>query len=111
MASILTIRATSQAPIDFQLLDGGNPIDLTGFTVELRLSDNTGATKSFNTTDSPAKLAVVDAVNGKLRLFPDTPDFASATIYYGFFWIIDGSGKRHAVSENENFSITVIPDF
>ncbi len=53
------------APIDYQLLDGAAPVDLTGATVVLSVLDRTGSPMSVS-----GSLSIVDAVQGKVRFTP-----------------------------------------
>lgn len=78
------------APIDFQLLESGAPIDLTFITPSLLLEDCTGTVVT-----SPGVVSVQDATLGKVRLVPtDTTVFDGTKGPYSARWkLIDGTGK------------------
>lgn len=81
--------AGTTAPIDFQLLENGVPIDLSTITVALLLEDRTG------TTVSAGSVSILSATLGKVRLIPtDTTTFdASKGPYYARWKLTDGTGK------------------
>ena len=106
-----TVRATSQRIIQFQLLDGTTPINLTGLSyIELRLTLE-GVIKSFKTTDSTPLLFVTDATLGKLELRPATNTFTAMGDWKGFFWLVETSGKIQAVPEKEDAVVSIYPKF
>ena len=83
------IVAGTTTTIDFQLLESGAPIVLTGATITLLLSDRTGTTVS-----SPGATAIVDAVNGKVKLTPtDANVFDPALGPYLARWVITDAGS------------------
>lgn len=87
------IQGTTAA-IQFQLLEAGSPIDLTGCTVTLLLSDKTGTTIS-----SPGTVTVNTAAEGKVQLAPASITTFDSTIspYTARWKIVDGSGKIYYV--------------
>lgn len=68
------IVAGTTASLDFQLLEAGTPMDITGFTLDLLLSDRFGVTIS-----SPGTLSVLDSTAGKVRLDPANTSVFDAT--------------------------------
>lgn len=63
------IVAGTTSGIRFQLLEAGAPIDLLNVTVELLLSDRTGAEVA-----SPGVITVIDDAEGKVQLAPTDAD-------------------------------------
>lgn len=108
----VTIRHGSTDPMDFQLKSDSNPIDLTGAQkVELWLKPSGAGVVKYATTDVPAKLAVTDAANGKVRFSPAAPDLDSAkSPYTGHFWITDAGGNLSSVPDGSEFYILVRPE-
>jgi hypothetical protein len=88
------IIAGTTAPLRFQLLEAGAPIDLTGSTVTLLLSDKTGATVT-----SPGTVTVTTAVDGKVELAPtDVNVFVAANGPYLARWkVVDVGAKIYYV--------------
>lgn len=76
--------------LQFQLLENGVAINLTGITVTLLLEDRVGTTVT-----SPGTVTTVDATTGKVQLAPTgTSVFvASSGPYYARWKLTDGSGK------------------
>ena len=83
------IIAGTTAPVRFQLLEAGNPINLTNCTVSILLSDRSG-----NVISSPGTVAITDAFNGKVQLTPTLATlFVAANSPYSARWkIVDSSG-------------------
>lgn len=88
------IVAGTTADINFQLLEAGTPIDLSGATVTLLLSDKTGTAVS-----SPGTASVVDATTGKVKLAPTDADvFVAANGPYLARWkVVDAGAKIYYV--------------
>lgn len=84
------IIAGTTAPIRFQLLEAGAPIDLLNVTVALLLSDRTGTTVA-----SPGTVTVIDEDEGKVQLTPtDASVFVTGSSPYTARWrLTDLSGK------------------
>lgn len=84
------IVAGTTAALRFQLLEAGTPIDLTGSTVTLLLSDKNGVTIA-----SPGTVTVTDDNNGKVQLAPtdDTVFVASNGPYLARWKVLDSGGK------------------
>lgn len=84
-----TITEKQTAALGFQLLEGGSPLNLTGVTVVVLITDNTGAVISTGT------VTVTDAANGKVSWTPgSTADLVAANSPYYVRWkLTDGSGK------------------
>lgn len=78
------------AVIQFQLLEEGAAINLTGVTVSLLLSDRTGTTVT-----SPGTVVITDAATGKVQLTPTgtTTFVADNGPYYARWKLTDGGGK------------------
>lgn len=87
---IYDIVEGSSNNIQFQLLESGTAINLTGFTVTLLLDNRAGIAVA-----APGTVTIIDAVNGKVQLAPtNTAVFvATAGPYYARWKIVDGSGK------------------
>lgn len=85
-----SLVAGTTTPIRFQLLEAGSPIDLSGSTVTLLLSDKAGVNIS-----NPGTVTVTDAINGKIALAPtDINVFTAANGPYLARWkIVDSSSK------------------
>ena len=84
-----TIVAGTTKPIQFQLLEAGAAIILSGCTVTLLLSD-----RASNVIANPGTVTITDAVNGKVQLAPlNTLTFNDELGPYSARWkIVDGSG-------------------
>lgn len=84
------IIAGTTTAIQFQLLSGGAPIVLTGYTVTLLLTNKLGVTVA-----TPGTVTVTDAPNGKVQLAPtDATIFIAANSPYSARWkLVDGSAK------------------
>lgn len=93
-----TIVAGTTAAIRFQLLEAGAPIDLTGATVTLLLSDKTGTTVT-----SPGTVSVTTATEGKVQLAPtDVNVFVAANGPYLARWkVVDAGGKIYYVPSGQ----------
>jgi hypothetical protein len=65
-------------PLQFQLLENGVPIDLTGVTVVVLIEDRTGTSQTLGS------IVLVDALNGKIKFYPlsITSFVASLSPYY-----------------------------
>jgi hypothetical protein len=89
MAHYVIVAGTT-APLRFQLLESGAPINLTNIDVELLLSDRNGTTIS-----SPGTVTVTDAENGKVELSPTGVNvFVSSNSPYTARWkLTDLSSK------------------
>lgn len=83
------IIAGTTSPVRFQLLEAGNPINLTNCVVTLLLSDRTGTVVT-----APGTVTITDAINGKVQLAPiNGTVFAAALSPYSARWkILDGNG-------------------
>lgn len=85
-----SIVAGTTANVIFQLLEAGSPIDLTGATVTLLLSDKTGTTVT-----SPGTVSIVDETTGKVQLAPtDANVFVAANGPYLARWKVVDSGAK-----------------
>jgi hypothetical protein len=84
---VITEKQT--AAIGFQLMEGGSPLNLTGATVAILMTDNTG------TVIATGAVSVTDATNGKVAWTPaTTADLVASKSPYQVRWkITDGSGK------------------
>jgi hypothetical protein len=87
---LLTIVETTTLALNFQLYNGNTPIDLTGATVTLVLSDKTDATVAFS-----GVVTVTSAALGKIAFTPATGDFSAAlSPYYARFQVVDSNSKK-----------------
>lgn len=88
MANYNLVAGTT-SPVRFQLLEAGNPINLSGCTVTLLLSDRSGTP-----IPSPGTVGVTDATNGKVQLSPSNGTiFVAGQSPYNARWkITDASG-------------------
>lgn len=80
----------SSNDLEFQLLEAGAPISLSGLIVTLLLEDRTGTTVS-----SPGTVTVTDAATGKVKLTPTNSSVfvAADGPYYARWKLVDGTGK------------------
>src|SRR4051812_8704402 len=87
---IYDIVETTNAPLRFQLLENGSPIDLTNCKVDLLLEDVSGTTVA----GSPVT-TVVNAVNGTVQFDPVSTGFFDASIapFYARWKITDISSR------------------
>lgn len=110
----VTIRATSQDYIDWQLLqeDGTTPISLeSAISVTLRLQNKVDKSViEFKTTDDPQKFFITDATNGKVQLRPAADDFTSIASYDFHIIVIDSIGN-HPVPEDRDYTLQVIDHY
>lgn len=88
------IVAGTTAELRFQLLEAGSPIDLSGCTVTLILSDKSGTTIA-----SPGTVTITDATTGKVQLAPaDATIFVAINGPYMARWkVVDASTKIYYV--------------
>lgn len=86
---IYNIVSGTTAPVRFQLLEAGNPINLAGCTVALLLSDRSGFTIT-----SPGTVTITDTTNGKVQLAPSSVNvFNAQNSPYSARWqITDSNG-------------------
>jgi hypothetical protein len=88
--ALLSVPETTTAALLFQLYNGNAPIDLTGATVTLVLTDKLDATVAFT-----GVVAVTSAALGKVSFTPATGDLvASSGPYYARFQVVDSGGKK-----------------
>lgn len=92
--SYYNIVAGTTAALRFQLLEAGAPIDLSGCTVTLVLSDKTGTTVA-----TPGTVTITDATTGKIQLAPtDVNVFVAASGPYLARWkVVDAATKIYYV--------------
>ena len=112
--STWTWRVGSTEAVEFQLTADGDPVDLAGVTsVEIRLESHDGApVADYDTVANPTKLAITDAVNGKVTFYPGAAEFALVEGHYNaFFWVTDGAGRVASYPTGANFVIRVIRNF
>lgn len=88
MAAYDIVQGTTNN-LQFQLLENGAAINLTGITVTLLLEDRTGTTVT-----SPGTVSVVDATTGKVQLAPTNATVFDPTKgpYYARWQLTDGGG-------------------
>lgn len=89
MAIYNIVEGTTDS-VNFQLLDNGAPIDLTGFTVTLLLENRNG-----NPVPSPGTVSVTLASQGKVKLAPTNVNVFEADNgpYYARWKLVDSLGK------------------
>ena len=74
-------------PLQFQLIESGEPIDLGSITVTLLLSNRNGTTVS-----SPGTVSIVDSTNGKIQFTPtNSTVFIAADGPYYARWVLTTS--------------------
>lgn len=88
-AEDLYLVAGDSEAMNFQLLKGDQPFDLTGMTVALSLYDSAGAPVVLSGTAS-----IVTAASGTVRFTPTSPLVAVAAPLRVRWVAIDGAGKR-----------------
>jgi hypothetical protein len=104
------ITLGSEDPVTLQLLedDGVVPIDLTGITVltlYMRDTDD-GSLKEI----TGAKLTVLDAANGKIKLSQVSADFPAAASYRYKIKFMDLATKQHFVPDGSKWYFFTIYD-
>lgn len=87
MPSKVTIIEGTTTALEFQLLENGSAINLTGATVELILTDKDG-TAVTTTSD----ITVTSATTGTVTYSPDAADLDSSKSPYRARWKITDSG-------------------
>jgi len=120
----ITVRVTSTAPINMQLLndiDGDGvaetPINLSGANhLELYLiNGDTGGTTIYKTTDSSPKVAIAAGTAGSVSFTPNgTADLnirsnGQLNIYSGYWWVYTTANSKYAVPDGFEFAIKVKP--
>jgi hypothetical protein len=82
--AVYDIVAGTTNVLQFQLIENGQAIDITGITVTLLLEDRTGTA-----VPSPGTVTTIDALNGKVQLTPTNAAVftASAGPYYAR-WVL-----------------------
>lgn len=89
MSNKVVIVAGTTTALEFQLLEGGSAINLTGITVELLLTDKDGT--SVTTTGD---VSVTGASTGTVTYTPDSADLDATKSPYKARWkLTDGSGN------------------
>ena len=88
--SIYNIVEGTTGTLQFQLLENGVAISLSGLTVSLLLEDRTGTAVS-----SPGTVTVIDSASGKVQLAPTgTSVFVAANgPYYARWKLVNGAGS------------------
>jgi hypothetical protein len=88
--AIYDIVEGSTNDLNFQLLDNGAPIDLTGITVTLLLENRKGAQ-----VPSPGTVAIVTVDEGKVKLTPTNSNVfvAENGPYYARWKLVDDFNK------------------
>lgn len=81
----------TRTPLGVTLMQGGEPVDLTGYTVKFRMVDSSGADV---VTETDTGVTVTDAVAGQAQYGFAADDVGTAGTYYGFFTVYNGSAKR-----------------
>ncbi len=107
----LTVRATTNTAIQFQLLVGTVGIDLTGVgTVQMFLRDNAGGTVGYTNLGSSPKLAVNGTAGGSVTFTPGSTDLvAGSAPYRGCFKVWPTSTTWYYVPEDTEFEIDCRP--
>ncbi len=104
----LTVRATHSKAIQFQLLSGSAPIDLSSIgTVEMTLRDKSGGTAVFGNLGN-AKLTINGASSGSVQFVPGTADLlAGSAPYNGYFRLFASASQWYYVPSDHEFTISV----
>lgn len=108
-----SFREGDTDPIVVTLYDGQDPANITGYgSVSVYLRSIDGAVQSEATTGSG--VTVTGASTGEISIAPDgltTPLAYSRESYYGYFVVVDGSGKRASFPSNGEFIISMLERF
>lgn len=89
--------------VQAQLLDGdGNPIDLTGCTVECRIKTGDASASEFTSTAD-----ILDATHGIVQHGWIAGETDAATLLLLQFVRVDGSGKRQTFPASRPLQISV----
>ncbi len=102
----ITVRASTSNAIQFQLLAGTAPIDLTAVgTVQLWLRDQAGGT-SMQTNLGGGQLSINGAAGGSVSWTPGTATLASGSApYRGYFKIFVTPSSWYFCPEDSEVSI------
>jgi len=103
------VREGTTARIVFQLLAGGDPIDLSSVDhVELHMKDRKGKTYRYSSSDVSPKVLITAATTGKVGFDPPTGDFIHIrTPYRGYWLVYETASTYYGVPENDEFKIEV----
>ncbi len=106
----LTIRATTNNAIQFQLFNGTAALDLTGVgTVELWLKNKVGGTSMVD--NLTGKLSINGTAGGSITWTPGTGDVvAGSAPYHGYFRLRPASGQ-YFVPEASELTVSVRESF
>lgn len=99
--------------IDFQLLSGNEPIDLSDvYAVTLVLEDVEDTSTTFSTLDADPKLFIDDEDNGIVEFRPASDYFTVAkSPYQGNFWVYSTASIKEPVPMRDYIEIEVSSAF
>lgn len=106
------VREGTTTRIVFQLLAGGDAIDLGGVDhVELHMKDKKGKTYRYSSSDVSPKVLITDAANGKVGFDPiatSPPIFTQIRSPYRGYWLVyDTATTYYSVPEDSEFKLEV----
>lgn len=103
----LTVRAGTSTALQFRLLGGTAPIDLSGVgTVELWLKDKAGGTSMTN--NITGKLSINGAAGGSVQWTPGSADLASGSApYRGYFKAWSSGSAFYFIPDAYDLTINV----
>jgi len=88
MNIIQLVQGDTNPDLEFQIVQGGNPVDLTGCTVYFTMKKIGGSVKIDN-----AVCTIVDAENGLAKYEWQEGDTSEAGNYEGEVRVVDASGE------------------
>lgn len=89
-------------PIGAQLVRGSTPADLTGVTVEFRMTDGAGTDKVEWTAAE-----IVEAESGTVKYDFQDEDVDEAGTYFGYWRIVDGAEYDTFPSDTNRLRIVI----
>jgi len=113
MSESIEIREHSTADIDFQLLSGGDAIDLTNIDhIEMEMRDARRGVYSY-TSASGATLTITGITTGNVRFTPANNSIfiASKSPYRGYWRVYTTSEKSFTCPDDDEFIIFVREEF
>ena len=103
----LTLRATTSNGIQFQLLSGTTPVNLTAVgTIELWRKDSSGGTSM--TDNLTGKISINGAAGGSVLWTPGTADLVNGSApYQAYFRVFVTSTSWYSVPEDSEFTVAL----
>lgn len=112
MAENLSIREGTTNAIQMKLLSNGEPIDLSGAYVTLKMLDSKKQVYSYVSTTS-TDVIIVQINSGVVNFVPpsSTVFLYQHSPYYLYCWVNTTSSQKFSVPESDTVVINVLRDY